>query len=134
MRRPIMLTILTITGATAIVIGWAHQNATAVRLEKVKDRATCRPAPFAAAHCRASADTKTSARHTGSLAIIVDSVQKRTENWIKGPRILSHSIKRKSETNSEAAPQVVFDRIALEGQHARNQGFACHASISLRIG
>jgi len=42
--------------------------------------------------------------------------------------------KRKSEANSEAAPQaVVFDRIALKGQHARNQGFAGHASISLRV-
>jgi len=68
------------TGAPSIVIGWAHQDATAIRLEKVKDRATCRPALFAAAHCRASADTKMSARHTSSLAILVDSVQKPTEN------------------------------------------------------
>jgi len=28
----------------------------------------------------------------------------------------------------------VFDQVALTGQHARNQGFAGHASISLRVG
>ena len=37
MQRPIMLTILTITGALSIVIGWAQQDATTIRLEKVKD-------------------------------------------------------------------------------------------------
>src|SRR5215831_8255767 len=37
MKRLIMLPILTITGALSIVIGWAQQDATALRLEKVKD-------------------------------------------------------------------------------------------------
>jgi len=37
MKRPIMLTILTIIGALSIVIGWAQQDASAIRLEKVTD-------------------------------------------------------------------------------------------------
>jgi|SRR5215510_10979511 len=48
--------------------------------------------------------------------------------------ILSHSIKRKSEANSDGLPEpFALTRPRLLAQHARNQRFVRHAGFSLRV-